>query len=41
MTGDPGGYTSEGLLGPGVAGVLHKPFTLDRLEQSLRRALAG
>jgi CheY-like chemotaxis protein len=41
MTGHPGDYEADGLLGSGVVGVLDKPFTLHDLESAVRRALGG
>jgi CheY-like chemotaxis protein len=40
MTGDPGRYREEDLLGTGAARVFHKPFVLAEVVATLRR-LAG
>jgi two-component system, OmpR family, response regulator len=40
MTGEPGGYTAEGLLAPGAERVLLKPFKVPELAAELRQVLA-
>ncbi len=41
MSGDPGGYTEEGLRALGKAGFVRKPFRLPDVARALREAAAG